>query len=136
MAYPEDNCFTINEFSKKVGLSAHTLRYYEKIGILPRVQRDWSGNRQYSDGDIHWVNFIKCLKSTGMPIEKIHEYVGMDEEEPGTIEARRRILEKQLVEVRDRIAEYQHYSEVLEYKLAYFRDLIARTPSREREERR
>ncbi|MBN1404234.1 MAG: MerR family transcriptional regulator [Opitutales bacterium] len=127
-----DKPHSINEFSKIVGLSAHTLRYYEKIGILPRIQRDWSGNRLYNEDDAHWVGFIKCLKSTGMPIEKIREYVELDEDEPDTIEARRKMLEQQLVEVKDRIAEYQHYSEVLEYKLQYFKDIVARTPARDR----
>jgi len=126
------NTHTINEFSKFVGISPHTLRYYEKIGILPRIQRDWSGNRSYSDDDIHWINFIKCLKSTGMPIDKIREYVEMEDDEPGTIETRRKILEQQMVAVKDKIAEYLHYSEVLEYKLEYFRELIAKTPDRER----
>jgi len=121
---------TINDFSKFVGISPHTLRYYEKIGILPRIQRDWSGNRAFTDEDIHWINFIKCLKSTGMPIEKIRSYVEMDESEPETIDMRRRMLEDQLVEAKNKITEYQHYAEVLEYKLVYFRDLIAKTPAR------
>lgn len=125
---PLNKSYSINEFSKLVGLSAHTLRYYEKMGIMPPVQRNWTGHREYNRMDVDWANFIKCLKSTGMPIDRIREYVEMDEEDPQTLPKRRQMLEHQLDHVRDSIAQYQHYCEVLEYKLTFFGEIAAHTP--------
>ena len=64
----------IKEFSQLVGLSAHTLRYYEKIGLLRNVLRSPSGHRAYTPRDIEWISFVIRLKETGMPLEEILDY--------------------------------------------------------------
>ena len=64
---------TIAEVSKKFDLSQDTLRYYERIGLIPSVNRNKSGNRDYTEEDCRWVEFIKCMRSAGLPIEVLIE---------------------------------------------------------------
>ena len=66
--------YSINEVSKKFGLSVHTLRYYDKEGLMPFIGRDKSGNRVFSETDLNWVTMVCCLKDTGMPIKEIKQY--------------------------------------------------------------
>ncbi len=68
---------TIAQVSQKYGVSADTLRYYERIGLLPRWGAQKSGIRDYTEEDCNWVNFIKCMRSAGLPVETLIEYVGL-----------------------------------------------------------
>ena len=68
---------TIAQVSQKYGVSADTLRYYERIGLLPPVGRTKSGIRDYTEEDCNWVNFIKCMRGAGLPVETLIEYVGL-----------------------------------------------------------
>ena len=82
---------TITEVSKKYDLSQDTLRYYERIGLLPAVNRNKSGIRDYTDEDCKWVEFIKCMRGAGLPIEVLIEYVALFQEGESTIQARKEI---------------------------------------------
>jgi DNA-binding transcriptional MerR regulator len=124
-----DKPLSINEFSRRTGLSPHTLRYYEKIGMLPRPPRDWSGKRSYGGHELYWVNFVKCLKATGMSIENICAYVQMDEADPRTVPARRAMLLEQAEVVRGQIAEYQRIAGIIQDKLAWFDEVLAKSPA-------
>jgi DNA-binding transcriptional MerR regulator len=86
---------TIAETSRKYDLSADTLRYYERIGLLPIVNRNKSGLRDYTEEDCKWVEFIKCMRNAGLPIEVLIEYVNMYQKGDETIEARRALLIEQ-----------------------------------------
>jgi len=66
---------TIKEVSEKYGLSQDTLRYYEKIGLIPRISRNGSGVRDYTEEDCRWIEFIKCMRNAGVQIEALIEYV-------------------------------------------------------------
>lgn len=81
----------MNEIKEKLGLSASTLRYYEKEQLIPAINRDSSGNRSYTDTDIEWITFIKTLRDTDMPIRVIKEYVAMFQEVE-TITARKELM--------------------------------------------
>ena len=83
---------TITEVSKKYDLSQDTLRYYERIGLIPTVNRNKSGIRDYTDEDCKWVEFIKCMRGAGLPIEVLIEYVALFQEGESTIQARKEIL--------------------------------------------
>ena len=83
---------TITEVSKKYDLSQDTLRYYERIGLIPAVNRNKSGIRDYTDEDCKWVEFIKCMRGAGLPIEVLIEYVALFQEGESTIQARKEIL--------------------------------------------
>ena len=83
---------TIAEVSEKYGLSADTLRYYERIGLIPPVRRNASGIRDYDEASCNWVNFIKCMRSAGIPIESLIEYVRLFALGRQTVPARMAIL--------------------------------------------
>ena len=68
---------TIAEVSRKTGLSADTLRYYERVGLIPAISRTSGGIRDYGETDIRWVEFIKCMRSAGLPVEVLAEYVAL-----------------------------------------------------------
>ncbi len=79
---------TIAEVSKTFGLTADTLRYYERIGLIPPVKRSSSGIRDYDEKDCNWVEFIKCMRGVGIPVEMLIEYVAMFRLGKETIAAR------------------------------------------------
>jgi DNA-binding transcriptional MerR regulator len=84
--------YTINEVSKKFGLSIHTLRYYDKEGLMPFIERDKAGNRMFNETDLNWVSMICCLKNTGMPIKEIKKYADWCKQGMQTIEERKEML--------------------------------------------
>jgi len=92
--------YTINEVKKIYDISASTLRFYEKEGILPKINRDSSGRRVYEEKELEWLQLIIALKDTGMTLETIKAYIEMANEGDKTLEERRRILleHKQSVE--------------------------------------
>ena len=84
----------IAEVSERYGISSDTLRYYERIGLIPPVNRNESGIRDYNELDIRRVEFIKCMRSAGLPIEVLIEYIGLVQQGDQTIEARKRNPER------------------------------------------
>lgn len=86
---------TIREVSEKYGVSADTLRYYERIGLLPPVTRTESGIRNYTESDLSWLELILCLRAAGLPIEAILEYVRLFREGDSTFRARLSLLQEQ-----------------------------------------
>ena len=95
---------TISEVSKKYNITADTLRYYERIGLIPPVPRTKSGLRDYDESSCKWVNFIKCMRSAGLQIEALIEYVKLFQMGDETIEARKQLLieQKELLEEKQR----------------------------------
>lgn len=92
---------TIAEVSEKFGLTHDTLRYYERIGLIPPVNRNRSGNREYTEEDMKWVDFIKCMRqSAGLPVEALIEYVSLFQKGDETLVTRKELL----IEQRDRLA--------------------------------
>lgn len=92
---------TISEVSRKYGLTADTIRYYERIGLIPAVHRNSSGNRDFTDEDCGWVEFIKCMRNAGLSIEALIDYVAMFQKGDSTIQARKNLL----IEQRELLAE-------------------------------
>lgn len=115
----------ISEVSKKYDIPVDTLRYYEKAGLLPSVQKNSSGIRDYSETDCGWVEFIKCMRSAGLPIDVLKKYIDLFNQGDSTIEARRQILideRKKLIEKRDAI---QTTIDRLDYKIdVYYKSLV------------
>lgn len=114
----------IAEVSKQYDISADTLRYYERIGMLPRVHRNASGVRDYDETDLARVKFIKCMRGANVSIEALIEYMQLFAEGDATLAARKAILEEQRGLVRERIAEMQAGLDRLDYKIAHYEDLI------------
>lgn len=86
---------TIAEVAAMFNLTNDTLRYYERIGLIPRVNRNKSGIRDYTEEDCKWVHFVKCMREAGLPVEVLIEYVGLFQQGDVTLESRKDILIEQ-----------------------------------------
>lgn len=98
----------ISEVSEKFGITIQTLRYYERIGIIPKVNRNSSGIRDYDKRDLNWIHYIQALRAAGASIESIKQYVSLVELGPTTRECRKEILLEQkdeLIKKREEINE-------------------------------
>jgi DNA-binding transcriptional MerR regulator len=114
----------IKKVSEQTGVSADTIRYYERIGLLPRVRRNKSGVRDFSEQDIAALEFIRCFRSAGMSVESLIEYMSLVEEGEGTEKARMKILEEQREKLISRIVELQAAKERLDYKIENYKNII------------
>ncbi len=112
--------YTIKQVSEITGLEAHVLRYYEKEGLLTEISRSQGGIRHYSDEDLEWLGVICCLKSTGMPIKKIKEFVELSKEGDITLEKRCQLLIDHKHEVEKRIDEMKHHLCKVTCKIEYY----------------
>ena len=108
---------TITEVSKKYDLSADTLRYYERIGLIPPVNRNKSGIRDFTEEDCKWVEFIKCMRSAGLSIEVLTEYVQLFQQGNSTIKARKQLLVEQRSQLIGRIEEMKETLNRLDAKI-------------------
>lgn len=115
--------FTINQISNFTGLSVHTLRYYEKIGLLNRVDRDTNGYRQYTESDISWINFLIRLRVTGMPISEMKQFSDLRSQGDSTISLRRELLENHQKNVLEQIKDLQNNLFKIEEKINYYKGL-------------
>ena len=112
--------YSIQEVSKRTGLSAHTLRYYEKEGLISGVQRTPGGFRQYSDEDMEALGLICCLKNTGMPLQEIARFVALTRQGNHTLAERVEMLRSHRENVLSRMEEMQKHLEKVTWKLNFF----------------
>lgn len=117
---------TIAEVSEKYGISPDTLRYYEKEGLLPPVKRTAGGIRDYGESDCGWVEFIKCMRSAGLPVEVLAEYVNLFMQGDHTAERRKGILIEQRGKIREKIEELKTVEKRLDYKISNYDKIISR----------
>lgn len=117
----------IHEVSERYSISHDTLRYYERIGLLPPVQRDKSGIRDYNELDLKRVEFIKCMRSAGLPIEVLIEYVSLFQQGDDTIEARKEILQEQREILAAKIADLQKTLDLLDHKIEVYAQAVLTT---------
>ncbi|HYF83578.1 MAG TPA: MerR family transcriptional regulator [Clostridia bacterium] len=115
---------TIAEVSKKFGLSQDTLRYYERIGLVPSIGRSKSGIRDYSEEDCRWIEFIKCMRNAGLPIEVLIEYVTLFQKGDETIAARKELLTEQRKLLAEKMDEMKKTLERLDYKIESYERLV------------
>ncbi len=115
---------TITEVSKKFDIPQDTLRYYERIGLIPRVKRNKSGIRDYTEEDCMWVEFIKCMRSAGLPIEVLIEYVGLFQQGDETIDARKELLIEQRKQLITRMEDMKKTLERLDYKIEVYEQAV------------
>jgi DNA-binding transcriptional MerR regulator len=114
----------ISEVSQQCDLSLDTLRYYERIGLLPPVNRSDSGIRDYNELDVRRVEFIKCMRSAGLPIEVLIEYFKLVQQGERTIDARKQILVEQRAQLIARMEEMQKTLDLLNYKISVYEDAV------------
>ncbi|BFT72109.1 MerR family transcriptional regulator [Paenibacillus sp. P36] len=115
----------IAEASEKFDLSQDTLRYYERVGLIPRVNRNKSGIRDYTEEDCRWVEFIKCMRGVGLPVEVLIEYVALFQQGDETKEARKELLVEQRKQLRTRMEDMKNVLERLDDKITRYEHTIA-----------
>nr|WP_321445805.1 MerR family transcriptional regulator [uncultured Cohaesibacter sp.] len=113
----------IGDLASLSGLSVHTIRYYEKVGLLPKAHRDGGGQRQYGTEITKWLRFLGHLKATGMGIADMVRYAQLRAQGPQTAKERRLMLEEQQQKVIDQIATLQATLPILEHKIALYHDI-------------
>ena len=114
----------IAEVSERYGISLDTLRYYERIGLVPPVHRNESGIRDYNDLDLRRVEFIKCMRSAGLPVEVLIEYVALVQQGDHTIQARKEILREQRELMAARMSEMQNTLSILDHKIEVYENAL------------
>lgn len=115
----------ISEVSEKLGLSQDTLRYYERIGLIPRVQRHSSGIRKYTDLDVGRIEFAKCMRAAGLPIEVLIEYVKLYQQGDETVSERKDILVEQREQLLLRLKDMNNTLDRLDYKIERYETMEA-----------
>jgi DNA-binding transcriptional MerR regulator len=110
--------------SDQYGLSIDTLRYYERVGLIPPVNRNESGIRDYNELDLRRVEFIKCMRSAGLPVEVLIEYVALVQQGDKTIEARKEILVEQREQLIARMNEMQKTLDILNHKIEVYEKAV------------
>ena len=118
----------IAEVSKLLDISADTLRYYERIGLIPKIHRDKSGNRDYTELNCKWIKFIKCMRNAGMPIEILIEYVTLLQEGEHTAGIRKELLLEQREHLQDKIDELQQMLLYLNGKIDKYDEVTFASP--------
>ena len=114
----------IMEVSEQYGISSDTLRYYERIGLIPPVNRTENGIRDYNELDLRRVEFIKCMRSAGLPVEVLIEYVGLVQQGDKTIDARKEILKEQRELLAARMNEMQKTLDILDHKIEVYENTV------------
>ena len=107
----------IAEVSKEYGLSADTLRYYERIGLIPPVPRTRGGLRDYGEESCGWIQLMKCMRAAGVQIEALIEYVDLFQQGDATLDARKALLVEQRDQLVSRMAEMQASLDLLNQKI-------------------
>ena len=115
----------IAEVSQKFDISQDTLRYYERAGLIPRVNRNKSGIRDYTEEDCGWVGFIKCMRSAGLPVEVLVEYVALFQRgEAETLEERKKLLIEQRNLLMTRMEDTKKTLDYIDHKIAIIEQKI------------
>lgn len=114
--------YTIGEISQRLGIATSALRYYEKEGLLPFVERTDSGIRQFTDIDLEWLIIIDSLKKTGMPLKEIRDFVTMFEEGESTNKRRLEIIQRHKAVIKKQVESLNEILQVLDFKEEYYRE--------------
>jgi DNA-binding transcriptional MerR regulator len=116
---------TVGEAAAKVGLSVHTLRWYEQEGLVTPVVRDAVGRRRYSPDDLDWLQLLTCLRGTGMPVREMRRYAELARTGPATVEERLRLFEEHRERVLARIDDLHRDLDAINVKIAIYRGLTS-----------
>lgn len=111
---------TIAEVSKKYDISQDTLRYYERIGLIPGVNRTANGNRDYTEESCKWIELAKCMRSAGVPIEALIEYCALTQQGDSTIKARKELLLEERRKLLEKMEDMQQTLDRLNYKIGRY----------------
>jgi DNA-binding transcriptional MerR regulator len=118
--------YTIRTMAERCGMTAHTLRYYERVGLLQPVGRAQNGHRRYSDDDEAWLHFLHCMRATNMPIREMQRYAVLREGGANTMLERRRILEEHRVHIAAQMEALKTAHALLTHKIENYRAIEER----------
>ncbi|MFD9812416.1 MerR family transcriptional regulator [Streptomyces sp. NPDC059080] len=124
------DCYSISEVAAHTGLSAHTLRWYERIGLMPHVDRSHTGQRRFTNRDLDWLAFVGKLRLTGMSVADMVRFAELVRSGDATFAERERLLTAHRENVRHRIGELQSTLAVLDYKIDIYADARRRASER------
>ncbi|HEL2051746.1 TPA: MerR family transcriptional regulator [Streptococcus suis] len=116
----QNNIHTITEVSEKYQISSNTLRYYERIGLLPDIPRQSNGNRYFTENNLKWLEMIICLRHSGIPIENLVNYADLLKQGKGTEKERENLLREQLATLYQKQANLQRSIDRLEHKISLY----------------
>lgn len=112
--------YTVGEMAKLLGVTASTLRYYDKEGLLPFVERSSGGIRMFQESDIEWLQVIGCMKKAGLSIKDIRQYIEMTLQGDDTIDLRLAMFHRQQEVLKQQMVELKHTMEMVDYKCWYY----------------
>lgn len=118
-----DTELTIQQVATTTQLSAHTLRYYERIGLLAPIERASSGHRRYSSQDIAWIDFLTRLRTTGMPIREMQQFAQLRRQGDCTVTQRRQLLESHQQNVHQQLDELTQNLKIIQGKIQHYKEL-------------
>ncbi len=115
---------TIKEVSQKYNISSDTLRYYERVGMIPPVTRTAGGIRDYGESDLGWVELALCMRGAGLPVEAMIEYVKLCQQGDSTIEARMLLLKEQMETLLEQKAQIESAIKLLDFKISRYEEAV------------
>jgi DNA-binding transcriptional MerR regulator len=115
--------YTIKEISELTNLSDHTIRYYDREGLIPLLSRSPMGVRQFSEDDLEWLKLICCLKNSGMPIQKIKEFMLLCLSGPETLEERRKLLLDHKHYILDQMKNLEDSLNIVNHKIECYKEI-------------
>ena len=124
MSVMVENEYTIQQVAEIKHISAFTLRYYEKIGLLAPVNRHDNSHRRYRDEDLGWIDFIKLLRETGMPVQQMKEFMDLARAGDPTIPQRVAVLTEHRAQLSAHILELQAHLDHLDHKIDFYQGLL------------
>lgn len=116
--------YTIGEASKKMGITAHTLRFYDKQGLLPLVERDHQGHRVFKESDLDWLRLIECFKQTGLPIKQIRQYLELCLLGDATLQTRLAYMCRHKETILQKRQELDQYLLTIDRKIRFYQDAV------------
>lgn len=123
-SYERTPKYTVAEVSEMTGLTAHTIRYYDNIGLIPGMDRTDGNARLFSDYAVSWLHLVHCLRTTGLPVEQVKHYLHLCQKGDSTIRERGEMIFRQKKVLRQQIKDLQAQMEVLKFKESYYKEKI------------
>lgn len=117
--------YSVGEVSARTGFSIDTLRYYERLGLIEPVERSVGGRRRYRDEDVGWLDFVSCLRDTGMPISQMREFAELCRDGEHTIAERVELLSAHGRQVEAEIETLREKLAAIQHKMDYYQGLLA-----------
>lgn len=116
--------YTVKQVAEKMGISAHTLRFYDKEGLFPHVSRDANNVRLFSEVDLEWVSIVQCLRETGMPLAEVKEYIHLCLLGDSSIPTRYQMIQNQVQRAEQELAAMEKRINTLRRKVEYYNGLL------------